>query len=84
MSHAMACQWSMLTLSNTWVCTFTHVVTFLTSCCHGIAHVVFEGQEAAWSWDVVQQRHAQLQCSNTVNLMLSLLQCILIPALRYG
>ena len=33
--------------------------------------------KAARSWGVVQQRHSQLQCGNTVNLMLSLLQSML-------
>ena len=40
--------------------------------------------KAARSWGLVQQRHSQLQCGNTVNLMLSLLQSILVPALHYG
>ena len=40
--------------------------------------------KAARSCGVVQQRHSQLQCGNTVNLMLSLLQSILVPALHYG
>jgi len=33
---------------------------------------------------VVQQRHSQLQCGNTVNLKLFLLQGILAPSLHYG
>ena len=33
---------------------------------------------------VVALRRSQLQCGNTVNLMLSLLQSILVPALHYG
>ncbi len=40
--------------------------------------------KAAGSWAVVQQRHSQLQCGNTVNLKLFLLQGILVPSLHYG
>ena len=36
--------------------------------------------KATWSWGVVQERHFQLQCGDTVNLTLSLLQSILVPA----
>ena len=32
----------------------------------------------------VQQRHSQLQCGNTVNFKLFLLQGILVPSLHYG
>ncbi len=38
----------------------------------------------ACSWAVVQQRHSQLQCGNTVNLKLFLQQGILAPSLHYG
>jgi len=40
--------------------------------------------KAAGSWSVVQRRHSQLQCGNTVNLKLQLLQSILVPSLHYG
>ena len=51
----------------------------------GISHLIAPMKaKAARSWGVVQQRHSQLQCGNTVNLMLSLLQSILVPALHYG
>ena len=40
--------------------------------------------KAAGSWTVVQQRHSQLQCGNTINLKLFLLQGILVPSLHYG
>ncbi len=40
--------------------------------------------KAAGSWAVVQQRHSQLQCGNTVNLKLFLLQSISVPSLHYG
>ena len=40
--------------------------------------------KAARSRGLVQQRHSQLRCGNTVNLMLSLLQSILVPALHNG
>ncbi len=40
--------------------------------------------KAAGSWAVVQQRHSQLQCGNTVNLKLFLLQSILVPSLHYN
>ena len=33
---------------------------------------------------MVQQRHSQLQCGNTVNPKLFLLQSILAPSLHYG
>ena len=63
----MAWQWSMLTVSNTWAYIFTHLAAPLKA-------------KAARSWGVVQQRHSQLQGVDTVNLMLSLLQSILVPA----
>ena len=40
--------------------------------------------KAAGSWAVVQRRHSQLQCGNTVNLKLQLLQSILVPSMHYG
>ena len=40
--------------------------------------------KAAGSWAVVQRMHSQLQCGNTVNLKLQLLQSILIPSIHYG
>ena len=39
---------------------------------------------AGGSWVAVQRRHSVLQCGNTVNLHLHLLQAILVPALQYG
>ena len=36
------------------------------------------------SWAAVQRRHSLLQCGNTINLHLHLLQAILVPALQYG
>ena len=40
--------------------------------------------KAAGSWAAVQQHHSLLQCGNTVNVHLQLLQLILVPALHYG
>ena len=40
--------------------------------------------KATGSWAVVQRRHSQLQCGNTVNLQLQLLQSILVPSMHYG
>ena len=43
----------------------------------GISHLITPLKaKAAGSWAVVQQRHSQLQCGNTVNLKLFLLQGI--------
>ena len=36
------------------------------------------------SWAAVQQCHSLLQCGNTINLCLHLLQAILVPILQYG
>lgn len=36
------------------------------------------------SWTMVQRQHLQLQCGNTVNLKLHLLQSILFPTKHYG
>ena len=67
--------WSRLTLSNTW--------GFHSS--RGISHLITRLKaKAAGSWAVVQQRHSQLQCGNTVNLKLFLLQSILTPSLHYS
>jgi len=56
-----------------------------------ISHIITPLKaKAAGSWAVVQQRHSnsaensQLQCGNTVNLTLFLLQGILVPSLHYG
>ncbi len=38
----------------------------------------------ASSWGVVQQRHAQLQCGDTVHFKLKLLQSIPISAINHG
>ena len=40
--------------------------------------------KAAASWALVQQKHAQLQCSDTVCLKFRLFQSILAPAFHYG
>jgi hypothetical protein len=40
--------------------------------------------KAGGSWAAVQRRHSLLQCGNTVNLHLHLLQAILVPVLQYG
>ena len=40
--------------------------------------------KATGSWAVVQRRHSQLQCGNTVSLKLQLLQSILVPTIHYG
>ena len=39
---------------------------------------------AGGSWAAVQRRHSLLQCGNTINLHLHLLQAILVPVLQYG
>ena len=39
---------------------------------------------AGGSWAAVQRRHSLLQCGNTINLHLHLLQAILVPLLQYG
>ena len=36
------------------------------------------------SWAIVQQKHAQLQCGDSVNLKLHLFQSILVPTFHYG
>ena len=51
----------------------------------GVSHLITPLKaKAAGSWAVVQQRHSQLQCGNTVNLKLFLLQSILASSLHYG
>ena len=51
----------------------------------GISHLITPLKaKAASSWAVVQQRHSQLQCGNTVNLKQFLLQGSLTPSLHYG
>ena len=40
--------------------------------------------KATGAWTVVQRRHSQLQCGNTVHLKLQLLQSIQVPSLHYG
>ena len=50
-----------------------------------IAHLVTPIKaRASGSWAAVQRHHSLLQCGNTVNLHLHLLQSILVPALQYG
>ena len=50
-----------------------------------IAHLVTPVKaRAGGSWAAVQWRHSLLQCGNTVNLHLHLLQAIQVPALQYG
>ena len=61
-------------LSTTWVCAFVRQGLYSTNL----------KAKAASSWAVVQQRHSQLQCGNTVNLKVFLLQGILVPSLHYG
>jgi len=67
--------WSKLTLSNTWVYTFIRL---------GVYSTLPLKAKVAGSWAVVQQRHSQLQCGNTVNLKNFLLQSIVVPSLHYG
>ena len=43
-----------------------------------------KANKAAASWAIVQQKHAQLQCSDTVCLKFRLFQSILAPAFHYG
>ena len=53
----------------------------------GISHLITPLKaKAAQPWGAVKQWHSQLQCHNTVNLMLSgsFLQSILAPALHHG
>ncbi len=51
----------------------------------GVSHLIAPLKaKSAGSWTVVQQRHSQLQCGNTINLKLFLLQNILVPSLHYG
>ena len=40
--------------------------------------------KAERAWAVVQQRHSQLQCGDTVCFKLQLLQSILVPSIHYG
>ena len=40
--------------------------------------------KAGGPWAAVQRRHVLLQCGNTINLHLHLLQAILVPVLQYG
>ena len=40
--------------------------------------------KTAGSWAMVQQKHAQFQCEDTVNLKLRLFQAILVPTVHYG
>ena len=40
--------------------------------------------KAERAWAIVQQRHSQLQCGDTVNFKLQLLQSILVPSVHYG
>ena len=40
--------------------------------------------KAERAWAVVQQRHSQLQCGDTVCFKLQLLQSILVPSVHYG
>ena len=40
--------------------------------------------KAAASWALVQRRHSQLQCGNTIRSKLQLLQSILVPSVHYG
>ena len=61
-------------LSTAWVCTFVRQGLYSTNL----------KAKAAGSWAVVQQRHSQLQCGNTVNLKFFLLQGILVPSLHFG
>ena len=50
-----------------------------------IAHLVTPVKARAGGfWVAVQRRHSLLQCGNTINLHLHLLQAILVPALQYG
>ena len=50
-----------------------------------IAHLVTPiKSKAGGSWAAVQRRHSLLQCGNTINLHLHLLQAILVPVLQYG
>ena len=50
-----------------------------------IAHLVTPVKaRAGGSWTAVQRRHSLLQCGNTVNLHLYLLQAILLPVLQCG
>jgi len=50
-----------------------------------VAHLITPKlNKAAASWAIVQQKHAQLQCSDTVCLKFRLFQSILAPAFHYG
>lgn len=40
--------------------------------------------KATGAWTVVQRRHSQLQCGNSVHFKLQLLRSILVPSLHYG
>ena len=49
-----------------------------------IAHLVMPiKSKAGGSWAAVQRRHSLLQCGNTINLHLHLLEAILVPVLQY-
>ena len=50
----------------------------------GISHLIAPLKAKANRSCGVVQGYSQLQCGNTVNLMLSTLQSILVPALHYG
>ena len=66
------------------VATFKHMgVHFHQS--GSIAHLVMPIKlKAGGSWAAVQWHHSLLQCGNTINLHLHLLQAILVPVLQYG
>lgn len=50
-----------------------------------IAHLIAPiKSKPGGSWAAVQRRHSLLQCGNTINLHLHLLQAILVPVLQYG
>ena len=52
-------------------------------CIYGCNCFYFRAKAAAF-WTVVQQRHSRLQCANTVNVKLQLLQSIFMPSVHYG
>ncbi len=50
-----------------------------------VAHLINPiKSKAGGSWAAVQRRHSLLQCGNTVNLHLHLLQTVLVPVLQHG
>ena len=62
--------------------TFKHLGLYFHSS-GGISHLMtLLKAKAAGSWAVVQQRHSQLHCGNTVNLEFFLLQSILISLIK--